>query len=85
MVCRYHRLRPQWVRIDKTRRGWHVVVQVRRRLSAQRVVMVQALLGSDWKRELFNSARVFRTRHVPPMWRDRWNVLFTRHQRNVQL
>jgi hypothetical protein len=50
-----------------------------------RVITLQAVLGSDWKREAFNSARVIRTRNVPAFWRRRLNVLYVRHIRGVAL
>lgn len=85
LVARLHRVRVRCVRYDRTRHGWHVVVWLSRRLSLGRVVLLQALLGSDWKRELFNSVRVTRLHGVGPMWRDRTNVLFTRHTRSVHV
>jgi hypothetical protein len=84
MVSRVHRLRVDYVRIDKTRNGWHVLVGVRGRpVSPVRLVLIQALLGSDWKRELFNSRRALVSRRVPTFWRGRMNVLYTRHHRGV--
>ena len=86
MVARLHRLTVEWVRTDRTRRGYHVVVRVRQRVALARAVTLQAILGSDWKREAFNSARVLSgARHVPAFWRRRLNVLYTRHFRGVAL
>lgn len=69
-------------RIDRRRtaNGWHVVVTVRERLSPAFTVAMQAVLGSDPKRELYNLFRVRQLRKVPKLWRhpDRWNVLFHR-------
>jgi hypothetical protein len=83
MVLRVQRLRATWVRIDRTAHGWHVVVFVRGRCSPTRLILIQALMGSDWKRELFNSRRVLAWRHVPPFWRTRANVLYSRHIKGV--
>lgn len=82
-VCRMHRVRVQWLEVHATRRGYHVVIHVRGRVTFWRVVMLQALLGSDWKRELFNSRRAMAWRDVPGFWRDRANVLYQRHYRGV--
>lgn len=67
------------VRYDRTRRGWHVVVGVRKRLTPALIVAAQAVLGSDYKREAFNLMRVQGLAHVPPFWRGRWNVLYSHH------
>lgn len=86
MVVRLSNLgTPVAIRIDRTRRGYHVVIMVRRRVAFWRVVLLQALIGSDWKRELFNSRRATAWRHVPAFWRTRANVLYSRHRKGVQL
>ena len=84
-VCALHRLTVEWLRVDRTRHGWHVIVQVRQRVALLRLAAIQAVLGSDWKREAFNTARAVRSRHLGPMWRHRLNILFTRHTRGVSL
>lgn len=83
LLCRVHRLTPVVIRVDRTRHGWHVIVTVAQRVAPMRVVLLQALWGSDWKRETFNSRRVMAWRHIPPFWRARWNVLYARHHRKV--
>jgi hypothetical protein len=85
MVVRVERLRVQYVRFDRTRHGYHMVVAVSNRLSPYRLVMIQLLLGSDWKREAFNAQRVKRLRDLPAFWRARWNVLYHTHYRRVSL
>jgi hypothetical protein len=85
MACRFHGLRVEYVRIDRTRNGWHVVIAVKQRVALMRLVLVQALCGSDWKRELFNSRRALVFRHTSPFWRKRANVLYSRHLRGVEL
>lgn len=84
-VTRVHRLRVLVERIDRTRHGYHVVLVVAGAVAFWRVVMLQSLLGSDWKRETFNSRRVIAWRNVPAFWRDRANVLYNRHYRSVRL
>jgi len=73
-LCRLMALHPVAVRYSKTRRGWHVVIRVRERLTLIQSVTVQAILGSDPFREAFNFARA---RTEPgPYWASRANILF---------
>ena len=83
-VCRVHRCPVRLVEIRKTARGYHAVITVGGRASFLRVVLMQAVLGSDWKRELFNSRRATAWRNVPVFWRQRANVLYGRHYRSVR-
>lgn len=60
--------------------GYHIVVYAHRPqwfLTPLKTVCVQALLGSDWKRELFNFVRVGHLYGVPNAWLTRWNVLYS--------
>lgn len=84
-VVRGHRLRVERVGIFRTRHGYHVSIVVRGRIAFARCVLLQALLGSDWKRELFNSRRALAWRRVPSFWRSRANVLYQRHHRGIEL
>jgi len=65
----------------RTKRGWHVVVWYysRRPLKPVFVVAVQAILGSDSKRETFNLYRAVRLKDAPREWRKmgRWNTLYS--------
>lgn len=83
LLAHVFRLTPVVVRIDRTRHGYHAVVTVRQRLAPWRIVVAQLALGSDWKREVFNGRRVSALRHVPPFWRERWNVLYARHYKRI--
>lgn len=85
MIVRVERLRVEFVRIDRTRHGYHMVVECRNRIAPMRLVLIQALLGSDWKREAFNAQRVKWLRSIPTFWRSRWNVLYHTHHRRVRL
>jgi hypothetical protein len=67
---------PAAVRVDRTRRGWHVLVWLRGRVAPGLVVALQLLLGSDRDRECFNWYRVARFRAAPAFWRRRANVLY---------
>lgn len=67
-----------WWSVYRTRRGWHLEIDVTRRWSPMRIVAAQAMLGSDPKREAFNMARVMGLRGADSATRTRWNVLYTR-------
>jgi hypothetical protein len=58
--------------------GWHVELLIAGRIHPWRVVAAQILLGSDWKRETFNLARLAQWSRLSPAGRRHWNVLFTR-------
>jgi hypothetical protein len=85
IVLRHQRVTVSWVRVDRTTNGWHVVIACNARMSMMRVVALQAVLGSDWKRENFNIQRATIARRLPPFWRERSNVLYHRHYREVEL
>ena len=59
-------------------KGWHMRVLLNRPVNAQRCVALQAILGSDPRREAFNLRRVSQWRELTDYARARWNVLFTR-------
>jgi hypothetical protein len=67
------RLKPRMIREDKTRRGWHILIEWNRRLSPLEQVAIQCVLGSDIQRETYNLARVMSGKQSP-----RWNLLFER-------
>jgi antitoxin (DNA-binding transcriptional repressor) of toxin-antitoxin stability system len=71
-------LRVDWWNIFRTRRGWHIEVAVKGRLNVARIVAIQAILGSDPRRETFNLARTAGWRYLDHYARSRWNVLFDR-------
>lgn len=75
-ALRWLRLRPVAFVCRRTARGWHVKIGVCRKLNALTVVCLQALLGSDPKREVFNLLRARALRRAPPEWRSRFSVLF---------
>lgn len=77
-ALRWLRLRPVALVYRRTVRGWHVKVGVSRRCSALVVVALQAILGSDHKREVFNLVRARVLSRQPAEWRNRYSVLFGR-------
>lgn len=68
-------IRPRAIRYDRTRHGWHVIIELPRALDKAATVALQAILGSDPRRETLNLMRALNTR-----WDDfnecRWNILF---------
>jgi len=78
-VLRTIGLRPIWLRTDRTRRGWHVIIKLTRALQPAETVAVQALLGSDSRRESLNLMRAMSVTRRDPgrFWRGRWNLLFS--------
>lgn len=75
-VARLLRVRLVACSMERTRRGWHVVVRCSGRLSPVGTVAVQAILGSDPLREAHNLMRARKLGSVPKFWRKRWNVLY---------
>lgn len=60
-------------------RGWHLQLRLRPRpTTAEEVVALQAILGSDLLREACNLHRARMLPKVTPFWRRRWNVLYWR-------
>jgi hypothetical protein len=64
----------------RTARGWHIIVYARRGYVAEplTVVALQAICGSDWRRETFNLVRARNLAAAPPEWRKvgAWNTLY---------
>ena len=66
--------RISYVRYDRTKRGWHAVICFNRSFSPAEIVAVQAVLGSDYKREALNLSRVISCTSRAGM--KRWNLLY---------
>lgn len=66
---------PISVRYDRTKRGWHVVIVLPRDLHKCATVALQAILGSDPRRETLNLMRALST-NMDRFASQRWNVLF---------
>jgi hypothetical protein len=80
-ILRFLHIRPKWIRTDRSQKGWHVVVKHDHHLSRMEIVAIQALGGSDSKRELLNLMRAFnmdRSGLIDDFWKQRWNILFER-------
>jgi len=60
-----------------SRGGWHVTLKLSPPpKSAEEVVALQAILGSDLRREACNLKRARLLPVADPFWRDRWNVFY---------
>jgi hypothetical protein len=59
------------VDVKETRKGFHFRVMTEEDLEAWEVLVLQAILGSDFKRELFNYLRVRKGLR-------NWNILFNK-------
>jgi hypothetical protein len=77
-VLRKERLDPQWIYYYRTRKGWHAVIYYHGICSPSRTVRLQKELGSDSKREAFNSTRLKGLKYHTPWERQRFNILFRR-------
>lgn len=73
-------LHVQYMRDDRTRKGWHRIIKIRERLSSAELVALQAICGSDRRREGLNLMRVLRSSKcgMSAFERDRWNLLYLR-------
>lgn len=67
------------VKVMKTHRGYHVYLFInstKYKIMSQDVLCIQALMGSDWKRESFNYLRVISKCQNGELLNENWNVLF---------
>jgi hypothetical protein len=65
---------------ERTRRGWHVIIELPEKLKPAETVALQLALGSDPRREALNLMRVLGMRRngVTRFWSSRWNILYSR-------
>jgi hypothetical protein len=76
LVCHLLRLTRQAMYVARTTHGWHVALAVSQTLSPAQIVAIQAIAGSDWKREAFTLMRTRRLHRAGPYWSSRWNTLY---------
>lgn len=60
----------------ETARGVHHEIMLDAELSPLAIVALQAILGSDPRRETFNLLRALVLGDAPAFWQSRWNVLY---------
>lgn len=58
--------------VVKTRRGYHIELEIKNKVNDYELVALQCLMQSDYKREMFNLLRV----HSGKFPKQSWNVLF---------
>jgi len=68
-VLAFWHLTIKHVWVAETSKGYHIVIIVKEKLPDMQICFIQLALGSDYKRECFNLARVLRGE------KD-WNLLF---------
>ena len=76
-VCRVIHNKPIWIRYDKTRHGWHIIILWRKTMLPWSILALQAILGSDWRREAMNWARLASGR-TDAFAMKRWNILYSK-------
>jgi len=74
-VARVVHIKPQWIRVDRTQHGWHVVIHWNRSLNNWSILALQAILGSDWRREAMNWDRL-QAERKDRFSLKRWNILY---------
>lgn len=67
------------VKVYETNKGLHIYIDVysELKLNSKDICFIQLLLGSDYKRELFNWIR------IRGRYRGKWNVLFINKERTT--
>lgn len=73
-ICRLVGLRPIWTQYRRTKRGWHCIIRFHEPLLPAEIVALQAVCGSDPKREALNLARVRSCYNHHG--KKRWNILY---------
>ena len=69
--------KPLWIRQDRTRRGWHLIVKWDQEFTPAELTAIQAILGSDPNREALNLSRVRAGIETAGQQRC-WNILYRR-------
>lgn len=73
-IARMLKIRPRFIEYDRTKHGWHVIIEWSRRFKPIEICALQCVLGSDLDRETYNLARIFSGKAR----NRRWNLLFER-------
>ena len=69
-VLYYFNINSCEVEIKETNKGYHIRITVPKEIDDKSIVILQAVLGSDWLRELRNLSRIL-------AGDKSWNILFT--------
>lgn len=66
------------MRADRTRRGWHIVIDTNFMFTESEAVAIEAIAGSDMRRARLNLLRAISLRLSPdPFWFQRSNILYS--------
>lgn len=71
-VISFFKLKIKNIEVYNTNRGYHVYIDVENKLELEDIIFIQAVMGSDFKRECFNWSRIKK----PYMDKTKINVLF---------
>jgi len=75
-VFRTIRITPVFWRIDRTAHGYHVIVGLPVALEPFQTLALQAILGSDWRRESLNWFRLYNMPANSRLHLENWNILY---------
>lgn len=72
-------LRAVWIRCDRTRKGWHIVVRLSERLAPAETIALELVCGSDRRRANLDLMRLLEMRKhaTEKFWRRRWHILYS--------
>jgi hypothetical protein len=90
-IVETHGGRTAGIEMRRTKRGWHVIIDLHLQdfpalpepVQQLLIVVAQLYLGSDRERELFNAMRTQNWDLLPEFWKSRWNVLYGEHVKGV--
>jgi len=71
------------IRFNRSRRGWHTVILLKKSLSCIERVALEAILGDDPMRAAMNFARAKNAHRMPRFWKQRWNIFYDYKVTNV--
>lgn len=76
-VCSLLNLKIISSRMLRSQNGnFHWIIELEQSLNPIQTVAIQALMGSDWKRECFNLLRANQLKDKSSTVKNHWNVLF---------
>lgn len=64
------------IRFNRSKRGWHTVILLKKGISAVERVTMESILGDDSMRAAMNLARARNVHRMPKFWKQRWNIFY---------
>jgi len=64
------------IRFNRSKRGWHTVILLRKAISPVERVAMESILGDDPMRAAMNLARARNEKRMPRYWKQRWNIFY---------